>query len=80
MAAGAAMAVVGWWTGYKVGGIIALYSAEILQNNGIENYWQITFIILTTVIILCNIGLNFIPESNEERFKQQKEDDNKISR
>ena len=79
MAAGAAMAVVGWWTGYKVGGIIALYSAEILQNNGIENYWQITFIILTTVIILCNIGLNFIPESNEERFKQQKEDDNKIA-
>ena len=52
MAAGAAMAVVGWWTGYKVGGIIALYSAEILQNNGIENYWQITFIILTTVISL----------------------------
>ena len=79
MAAGAAMAVVGWWTGYKVGGIIALYSAEILQNNGIENYWQITFIILTTVIILCNIGLNFIPESNEERFKQQEEDDNKIA-
>ena len=79
MAAGAAMAVVGWWTGYKVGGIIALYSAEILQNNGIENYWQITFIILTTVIILCNIGLNFIHESNEERFKQQKEDDNKIA-
>ena len=79
MAAGAAMAVVGWWTGYKVGGIIALYSAEILQNNGIENYWQITFIILTIVIILCNIGLNFIPESNEERFKQQKEDDNKIA-
>ena len=79
MAAGAAMAVVGWWTGYKVGGIIALYSAEILQNNGIENYWQVTFIILTTVIILCNIGLNFIPESNEERFKQHMEDDNKIA-
>ncbi len=45
MAAGAAMAVVGWWTGYKVGGIIALYSAEILQNKGYENYWQITFMI-----------------------------------
>ena len=79
MAAGAAMAVVGWWTGYKVGGIIALYSAEILQNNGVENYWQITFMILTVIIILCNIGLNFIPESNEERFKQQKKDDGKIA-
>ena len=79
MAAGAAMAVVGWWTGYKVGGIIALYSAEILQNNGVENYWQITFMILTVIIILCSIGLNFIPESNEERFKQQKKDDGKIT-
>ena len=79
MAAGAAMAVVGWWTGYKVGGIIALYSAEILQNNGVENYWQITFMILTVIIILCSIGLNFIPESNEERFKQQKKDDGKIA-
>ena len=27
MAAGAAMAVVGWWTGYKLGGIISLYSS-----------------------------------------------------
>ena len=24
MAAGAAMAVVGWWTGYKLGGVISL--------------------------------------------------------
>ena len=79
MAAGAAMAVVGWWTGYKVGGIVALYSAEIFQNKGYENYWQITFMILTLIIILCNIGLNFIPESNQERFKQQKEDDSKIA-
>jgi PAT family beta-lactamase induction signal transducer AmpG len=79
MAAGAAMAVVGWWTGYKVGGIIALYSAEILQNKGYEDYWQITFMILTVVIVLCNIGLNFIPESNQERFKQQQEDDSKIA-
>ena len=28
MAAGAAMAVVGWWTGYKLGGVIALFTAE----------------------------------------------------
>ena len=24
MAAGAAIAVVGWWTGYKLGGVVAL--------------------------------------------------------
>ena len=27
MAAGAAMAVIGWWSGYKLGGIIALFTA-----------------------------------------------------
>ena len=35
MAAGAAMAVVGWWSGYKLGGVIALFSAEYLQDIGI---------------------------------------------
>ena len=34
MAAGAAMAVVGWWSGYKLGGVISLFSAEFLQNRG----------------------------------------------
>ena len=40
MAAGAAMAVVGWWSGYKLGGVISLFSAEYLQIRGFENYWQ----------------------------------------
>ena len=34
MQAGAAMAVVGWWTGYKVGGIVALYTADYFQKIG----------------------------------------------
>ncbi len=46
MAAGAAMAVVGWWTGYKVGGVISLFAADIFQKIGINNYWQLTFLIL----------------------------------
>ena len=29
MAAGAAIAVVGWWTGYKLGGVVALFTAEL---------------------------------------------------
>ena len=41
MQAGAAMAVVGWWTGYKLGGV-ALNSAEFLAA-GFENYWQLHF-------------------------------------
>jgi MFS transporter, PAT family, beta-lactamase induction signal transducer AmpG len=63
MQAGAAMAVVGWWTGYKLGGVISLTSAEFLQNLGFENYWQITFLILGAVIIACNIGLIFVNEA-----------------
>jgi len=63
MQAGAAMAVVGWWTGYKLGGVIALNAAEYFQNAGFENYWQVTFLILSIVVIACNIGLMFVHES-----------------
>ena len=80
MAAGAAMAVVGWWTGYKLGGVLSLFSAEILQNRGFENYWQLTFLILGIVVILMNIGLMFInEEDSSERYLKQKENDKLIS-
>ncbi len=80
MAAGAAMAVVGWWSGYKLGGVLSLFSAEFLQNNGIENYWQITFLILSILIIFMNIGLMFINEPNvSERQSKQNENDKLIS-
>ena len=80
MAAGAAMAVVGWWSGYKLGGVLSLFSAEILQSKGFENYWQLTFLILGVLVILMNIGLMFIDESeNSERYNKQKENDKLIS-
>jgi len=80
MAAGAAMAVVGWWSGYKLGGVISLFSAEILQNSGFENYWQLTFLILGILVILMNIGLMFINEKNDiERYNKQKKNDKLIS-
>ena len=79
MAAGAAMAVVGWWSGYKLGGVLSLFSAEILQNAGFNNYWQLTFLILGVLIILMNIGLMFINETdNSERYIKQKENDKLI--
>ena len=37
MAAGAAMAVVGWWSGYKLGGVLSLFSADFLEKIGFEN-------------------------------------------
>ena len=70
MQAGAAMAVVGWWTGYKLGGVVSLTSAEFFQNFGFENYWQITFLILGVLIITCNIGLMFIDETTQTNRKE----------
>ena len=64
LSAGAAISVVGWWTGYKIGGLISLISADMLQKQGIENYWQISFLILSALITLCSLGLLFIPEQN----------------
>ncbi len=79
MAAGAAMAVVGWWTGYKLGGVVALFTAEFFQNLGITEYWQATFLILGILIILMNIGLLFVHEPIEtDRQAKQKETDKLI--
>tara|TARA_B100001057_G_scaffold421733_1_gene442862 strand:+ start:503 stop:1876 length:1374 start_codon:yes stop_codon:yes gene_type:complete len=79
MQAGAAMSVVGWWTGYKLGGVVALTSAELFQNFGFENYWQVTFLVLGAVIIACNIGLMFIKEALQtDRSESQKRTDKMI--
>jgi len=76
MAAGAAMAVVGWWTGYKLGGVIALFTAEYFEKIGLDNYWQATFIVMGVVVILMNIALMFVHENNSpERVLSQKKTD-----
>jgi PAT family beta-lactamase induction signal transducer AmpG len=76
MQAGAAMAVVGWWTGYKLGGVVALNAAEYFQNAGIENYWQTTFLVLGIIVIACNIGLMFVhePQPTERQVAQKQTD------
>ena len=79
MQAGAAMAVVGWWTVYKLGGVVALNSAEFFQEAGFENYWQTTFLVLGIIIILCNIGLLFVKEPQPiDRAENQKLTDKMI--
>ena len=72
MAAGASVAVIGWWSGFKIGGLIALMVADKLQMMGFETYWQMTFILLGGLVVLCNIGLLFIPETGtaERRLAQ----------
>ena len=80
MQAGAAMAVVGWWTGYKLGGVVSLNTAEFFQLAGFENYWQITFLVLGILIIICNIGLMFVNETNTfDRETNQKKAENIIA-
>ncbi len=80
MAAGAATAVVGWWTGYKLGGIIALETATTFQNAGVEDYWQSTFLVLGAVVILTNIGLLFVHEQGTaERISSQEAEDDRIA-
>ena len=76
MQAGAAMAVVGWWTGYKLGGVVALNAAQYFQNAGIENYWETTFLVLGIIIIACNIGLMFVhePQPTERQIAQRQTD------
>ena len=79
MQAGAAMAVVGWWTGYKLGGVVALNSADFFQQAGFQNYWQITFLVLGIVIIFCNICLMFVNEPQPiNRAENQKQTDEMI--
>ena len=76
MAAGAAMAVVGWWTGYKLGGVIALFTAEYFEKIGVNNYWQATFLVMGVVVILMNIALMFVHENSfTERVLSQKKTD-----
>ena len=80
MAAGAAVAVVGWWTGFKLGGIVALHVAEAFQNAGVEGYWQATFLVLGIVVVLCNVGLMFVRERPAaERIAAQAEDEERIA-
>ena len=79
MQAGAAMAVVGWWTGYKLGGVVSLNAAEFLEQSGFENYWQITFLVLGIIIISCNIGLMFVNEAQPiDRMVSQRQTDKMI--
>ena len=80
MAAAAATAVVGWWTGYKLGGIVALETATAFENAGVEDYWQVTFLVLGVVVVACNIGLMFVREpSAAERIAAQAADEGLVA-
>lgn len=75
MAAGAAVAVVGWWTGFKLGGAISLWLADGLEKAGFANYWQLTFLCLCLAVLAMNQALLYIPEAPwQARRERQRED------
>ena len=72
MAAGASMAVIGWWTGFKLGGFITLLVADKFETMGMADYWQMTFLVVGLLVVAMNIGLALIPETGtQERITAQ---------
>ena len=65
MAAAASMAVMGWWTGFKIGGLVSLFISEFFEKLGFYNYWQITFIFLFFILMLLNFLLLTIKEASK---------------
>ena len=62
MAAGAAIAVMGWWTGYKLGGLLLLWLADRFEAAGLANYWQLSFVAMAGLVLLMAVLLAFVPE------------------
>ena len=67
MTAGAAITVIGWWTGFKLGGLILLNVADAFETSGDVMYWQNTFIVMIDLMVVMNIGLMLIPENPPEK-------------
>ena len=67
MTAGAAITVIGWWTGFKLGGLVLLNVADSFEASGDVMYWQNTFIVMIGLMVVMNIGLMLIPESPPEK-------------
>ena len=67
MAAGAAMAVIGWWSGFKLGGLLQLWLADRLEIAGFAGYWQVSFIAMAGLVLLMAVLLTLIPEKSREK-------------
>ena len=79
MAAGAAIAVVGWWTGFKLGGLVSLFVAQAFENRGMSNHWQLTFLVLAGIVVIMNLLLLMVPEQSwRERRERQAADEARL--
>ena len=71
MAAAASMAVIGWWTGFKIGGLLSLSVSDYFEKIGFYNYWQMTFIFLFFILMLLNFLLLTIKEMSKKTLKKK---------
>ena len=75
MTAGAAVTVIGWWTGFKLGGLVMLKVADAFEAAGDALYWQNSFIVMIGLMLVMNIGLVLIPENAPEKQNPVPSDD-----
>ena len=60
---GSAMATSGWWMGYGLGGGLALWLVERMQDAGVERAWQHGYLWLILLVgVLVGLFLWLVPE------------------
>ena len=65
---GSAMATSGWWVGYGLGGGLALWLVERMQDAGIERAWQHGYLWLILLVgVLVGLFLWLVPEPDRPR-------------
>lgn len=65
---GSAMATSGWWIGYGLGGGLALWLVEQLQEAGVERAWQHGYLWLILLVgVLVGLFLWLVPEPDRPR-------------
>ena len=53
ISAGAAVAAIGWWSGYGFVGAAALWLAQWFESIAPDHYWQLTYFCLALFVLLC---------------------------
>ena len=69
--AASAMATSGWWVGYGLFGALALTLAEVLEEAGIEGYWQATYLAMIGVIALSSTLLLLFVREEQGRMRSR---------
>tara|TARA_X000000368_G_scaffold357893_1_gene300498 strand:- start:2912 stop:4285 length:1374 start_codon:yes stop_codon:yes gene_type:complete len=62
MTAGAAIMVIGWYTGFKIFGGATLIFADFFEGQGYNDGFPPTFFVMSLFIVICNFVLFYVPE------------------